>query len=424
MPQAFWQSPLPELERQLNADARGLSETEAASRLQRFGRNALHRRQSPSLPRRLFGRLHNPLVLVLLAAAAVSALTGDLNSFVIIVAIVAGSVALDTIQEQRAEQAAERLKVSVALTEHVLRGGREITVHAEEIVPGDVVLLAAGDLVPADGRVVEARDFFVNEALLTGESFPAEKRAIDSGVSGAQIQDAVNATFMGSSVVSGSARLLVTFTGRDTQLGEISAALRHAPPPAALEAGTFNFGMLIVRITGLLVLFVLLVNLLSHRPVLESFMFALALAVGLTPELLPMIVSVTLARGALRMAKDRVIVKRLAAIHDLGSMDVLCTDKTGTLTEAKIRLVREISLSGADSDRVLEFAWLNSHFESGLRSPLDTAILEAAPRDAGGWTKLDEVPFDFERRRVSVLVEHAGEHLLIVKGAPEDILAL
>ncbi|MGA9559885.1 MAG: magnesium-translocating P-type ATPase, partial [Pseudolabrys sp.] len=209
-----------------------------------------------------------------------------------------------------------------------------------------------------------------------------------------------------------------------TQLGEISATLRHTPPPAALERGVYEFGLLIVRLTILLVLFVLLVNAFFHRPLLESFLFALALAVGLTPELLPMIVSVTLARGAMRMAKQKVIVKRLAAIHDLGSMDVLCTDKTGTLTEAKIALIRHVTLSGTDSERVLELAWLNSHFETGLRSPLDTAILEHGSRNPAGWTKIDEVPFDFERRRVSVLLEREGRRILVVKGAPEDLLKL
>ena len=188
------------------------------------------------------------------------------------------------------------------------------------------------------------------------------------------VADATNAAFMGSSVISGSARLLVSATGRATQLGQISGTLRRAPPPGALEQGTYEFGMLIVRMTEILVLFVLLINLLFQRPLLQSFLFAVALAVGLTPELLPMIVSVTLARGALRMAKAQVIVKRLGAIHDLGSMDVLCTDKTGTLTEAKIRLARQVALSGVDSRHVLELAWLNSHFQSGLRSPLDTAI--------------------------------------------------
>ncbi|MFZ0102704.1 MAG: magnesium-translocating P-type ATPase, partial [Pseudolabrys sp.] len=264
----------------------------------------------------------------------------------------------------------------------------------------------------------------VNEGLLTGESYPTEKHVVAEGTANVDVAQAANAAFMGTSVVSGSAKLLLCATGNATQLGEISATLRHTPPPAALERGVYEFGLLIVRLTILLVLFVLLVNTFFHRPLLESFLFALALAVGLTPELLPMIVSVTLARGAMRMAKQKVIVKRLAAIHDLGSMDVLCTDKTGTLTEAKIALIRHVTLSGTDSERVLELAWLNSHFETGLRSPLDTAILEHGSRNPAGWTKIDEVPFDFERRRVSVLLEREGRRILVVKGAPEDLLKL
>ena len=235
---------------------------------------------------------------------------------------------------------------------------------------------------------------------------------------------ATNAAFMGSSVMNGSARLMVCGTGLATQLGQISSSLRRAPPPSALDQGAHRFGMLIVRFTGALVLFVLLINLLFHRPWLESFLFAVALAVGLTPELLPMIISVTLARGAIRMAKVQVIVKRLGAIHDLGSMDVLCTDKTGTLTEAKISLERQVALSGADSSHVLDLAWLNSHFQAGLRNPLDAAIIESGPPRDAGWTKIDEVPFDFQRRRVSVLVEHEGRRLLVTKGAPEDVIKL
>ena len=209
---------------------------------------------------------------------------------------------------------------------------------------------------------------------------------------------------------------------RDRQRYPTRRDQRHSTPhtpPAALERGVYEFGILIVRLTILLVLFVLLVNTFFHRSLLESFLFALALAVGLTPELLPMMVSVTLARGAMRLAKQKVIVKRLAAIHDLGSMDVLCTDKTGTLTEAKIVLIRHIAVSGVDSERVLQLAWLNSHFESGLRSPLDAAILEHGPSVPAGWTKIDEVPLDFERRRVSVLLEHEGRRILVVKGAPK-----
>ena len=421
---AFWQTPLDELERQLGASSNGLNSTEAAARLLRYGANTLDSRQKYSFLLKVLSRFRNPLVLILLVAAVISGFTGDVASLVIISTMVLLSVLLDSVQEYRAEQAAEQLKVSVALKEQVLRDGREITIRADQLVLGDVVLLAAGDMVPADGRLLEARDFFVNEGLLTGESYPTEKHVAAEGTANVDVAQAANAAFMGTSVVSGSAKLLLCATGNATQLGEISATLRHTPPPAALERGVYEFGILIVRLTVLLVLFVLLVNTFFHRPLLESFLFALALAVGLTPELLPMIVSVTLARGAMRMAKQKVIVKRLAAIHDLGSMDVLCTDKTGTLTEAKIALIRHITLSGADSERVLELAWLNSHFESGLRSPLDTAILEHASSIPAGWTKIDEVPFDFERRRVSVLLEHGGRRILVIKGAPEDVLKL
>ena len=418
----FWQIALADLEHQLGAAASGLSTGEVATRRLRYGPNILEARRRLSLPLKFVSRFRNPLVIILLVAAGISAGTGDLASFVIISTIVLVSAVLDTVQEYRAEQAAESLKVSVALKEQVLRDGQETTVLGQDLVPGDVVLLAAGDLVPADGRLLEARDFFVNEALLTGESYPAEKHARDEGVESSEVAEATNAAFMGSSVMNGSAKLFVCATGLATQLGQISSTLRRAPPPSALDQGAHRFGMLIVRFTEVLVLFVLLVNLLFHRPWLESFLFAVALAVGLTPELLPMIISVTLARGAIRMAKAEVIVKRLGAIHDLGSMDVLCTDKTGTLTEAKIELARQIALSGADNPHALDLAWLNSHFQAGLRNPLDTAIVAAGPPRDAGWAKIDEVPFDFQRRRVSVLVEHEGRRLLITKGAPEDVI--
>ncbi len=420
----FWQIALTDLERQLGAGRNGLTSAEAAARRLHYGPNTLDERRRLSLPVKFLSRFRNPLVIILLVAAAISALTGDLSSLVIISIIVLMSAVLDTVQEYRAEEAAEHLKVSVALKEQVLRDGQEVTVQGQDLVPGDVVLLAAGDLVPADGRLLDAKDFFVNEALLTGESYPAEKRARDEGVDSPEVAEATNAAFMGSSVMNGSAKLLVCGTGLATQLGQISSSLRRAAPPSALDQGTHRFGMLIVRFTEILVLFVLLINLLFQRPWLESFLFAVALAVGLTPELLPMIVSVTLARGAIRMAKAQVIVKRLGAIHDLGSMDVLCTDKTGTLTEAKIKLSRHVVLSGAASERVLDLAWLNSHFQAGLRNPLDAAILEAGQSRDAGWTKIDEVPFDFQRRRVSVLVEYQGRRQLITKGAPEDVIKL
>jgi P-type Mg2+ transporter len=425
----FWQLAIADLEKEFGAGRNGLSSAEAAARRLRYGPNTLEARRRLSLPLKFLSRFRNPLVIILLVAAVISGVTGDLTSLIIITTIVLMSAVLDTVQEYRAEEAAEALKVSVTLKERVLRDGQEVTVLGQDLVPGDVVLLAAGDLVPADGRLVESRDFFVNEALLTGEPYPAEKHARDEGVDSSEVAEATNAAFMGSSVMNGSAKLFVCATGLTTQLGQISSTLRRAPPPSALEQGTRQFGMLIVRLTEILVLFVLLINIaVFHRSWLESFLFAVALAVGLTPELLPMIVSVTLARGAIRMAKAQVIVKRLAAIHDLGSMDVLCTDKTGTLTEAKISLARQVALSGDASEHVLDLAWLNSHFQAGLRNPLDTAIVESGgtsgPARDAGWTKIDEVPFDFQRRRVSVLVEHEGRRLLITKGAPEDIIKL
>lgn len=403
----------------------GLSSSEAAERLARFGPNQLASRRQ-ALPWRFMARFRNPLVLILLAASAVSAATGDVASASVIAAIVLMSVALDFVQEQRAGNAAEQLARQVALRVRVLRDGREQSCLAEALVPGDVVLLSAGDLVPADGEVLESQDFFVNQAMLTGEPYPVERHAASSPLpeQGDWETDTPSALFRGSSVVSGSARALIRRTARRTAIGQIASSLQRQAPPTAFEIGTRQFGLLIMRLTLLLVLFTLLANAAFHRPLLESFLFAVALAVGLTPELLPMIVSVTLARGALRMARAKVIVKRLSAIHDMGAMDVLCTDKTGTLTEARIHLERHIDAQGRDSARVLELAYLNSVFESGLKSPLDEAILAHDHLDVSGWTKIDEVPFDFERRRVSVLVARGSERLLVLKGAPEDVLRL
>ncbi len=398
----------------------GLTSAEARARLARYGPNVV----APHRPRRLalefLARFRNPLVLLLLAASAVAALTGEVTSFGIIAVIVVLSVTLDFLQEHRAGRAAERLKASVAVRATVLRDGVACEIPVAELVPGDVVRLAAGDLVPADGRVLEARDFFVNQALLTGEPYPVEKHARAS-----PDDDGASAVSMGTSVVSGTAVVEIERTGARTALGDIAATVSARAPVTAFEQGTQAFGLFVMRLTILLVLAVILVNAALRRPWLESFLFALALAVGLTPELLPMIVSVCLARGALRMAGKKVIVKRLAAIHDLGSMDVLCTDKTGTLTEARIHLAHHRDALGRESERVLFLAYLNSYFETGLKSPLDDAILAHAARPSvTAWRKIDEVPFDFERRRVSVLVDDGHTRLLVVKGAFEDMLRL
>jgi Mg2+-importing ATPase len=416
-----WERPLAEAYAALKASEAGLAAAEAQARLAVVGPNRLEEDQRQRLLRAFLSRFRNPLIIVLLCAAAVSALTQDPASFFIITTIVLLSVLIDFVQERRAEHAITKLRERVALRVTVLRDGEPHELPAAQLVPGDVVLLCAGDLVPADCRLISSKDLYVNEALLTGESYPAEKT--ENAPPGDRSAPA-NGVFMGTSVVSGAARALVVATGRSTQIGAIASSLRKEPPPTAFALGIRDFGMLILRLTTLLVLFVMLVNLLLQRPLLESFLFALALAVGLTPELLPMVVSVTLAHGAIRLSREHVIVKRLSAIHDLGSMDVLCSDKTGTLTEAHIRLVRELDIGGADSKSVLRWAHVNAAFETGLKSPLDHAILEREPIDLTDWRKVDEVPFDFERRRVSVLAEQGGRRFLVVKGAPEDVLKL
>jgi Mg2+-importing ATPase len=409
----------------------GLNSAEAAARLLRFGPNRLQPDTQRALLVQFLAHFKNPLVLVLLAACAISGVTGDVTGAAIIGLIVLMSVTLDFVQSYRAGRAAQNLAAQVAVTASVLRNGQPCELPVAQLVPGDVVLLSAGSLVPADGHVLQADDFFVNQAQLTGEPYPVEKKATAAWSEDLALPtalDAPHAVFMGSSVVSGSARVLIARTGSASAFGQIALSLSQQAPPTAFEIGTRRFGMLIMRLTVLLVLFTLLVNVALQRPLLESFMFAVALAVGLTPELLPMVVSVTLTRGALRMAARQVIVKRPSAIQDMGAMDVLCTDKTGTLTEARIKLERHVDASGQDNPQVLALAYLNSYFESGLRSPLDDAILAHADVDVTGWRKIDEVPFDFERRRVSVLVqrEEAGPptRRLVVKGAPEDIIRL
>lgn len=422
--QSWWLEPLSARTAGPARVATGLSGAEAKARLARFGPNRFRVRPEKSLLLQYLIRFRNPLVLILLVASAVSAFTGEATNFLIITCMVLLSVTLDFVQEYRANAAAEKLRQSVSVRAIVVRDGKPVEVAATKVVPGDVVLLAAGDLVPADAIVLEADDFFVKQALLTGESYPVEKRPDTPPDSATDLAEATNAVFMGTSVISGSARVLVVKTGADTAIGEIADSISRPSEPTSFEIGTRRFGMLIMRVTVLMVLFVLLVNTLSHKPWLESFLFAVALAVGLTPELLPMVVSVTLSRGALRMAKRHMIVKRLSSIQDLGSMDVLCTDKTGTLTEAKIRLERHVDAQGRPSERVLELAYFNSFFETGLRSPLDEAILAHQHIETGVWKKIDEVPFDFERRRVSVLIDNGETRWLVVKGAPDEIVGL
>ena len=415
----YWQLPNAELLDRLEAKEAGLGSAEAEARARRFGPNVATEAPQRHWIARVRKRLMEPLVAILLVAAAISAATGDWPSSSIILVIIVLSVGLDVFQEHRAEDAAEALKRLVAVNADVRRDGTTVSLPVAVLVPGDVVELKAGDLVPADGVVLVSQGAHANEALLTGEPYAVEKKVGPSAG-----PDAFNALFGGTSIVSGEATMLVVATGARTRFGGIAAALQSSEPPSAFERGIHQLGVLILRLTSFLVLFVLLANLALGRPALEFFLFAVALAVGLTPELLPMIMTVTLSRGAVRMAKRKVIVKRLSAIHDLGGMDVLCTDKTGTLTEARISLVAHPGPDGLDSERVLELAAVNSRFETGVRSSLDDAIIaHTADHPMTGWTKLHELPFDFERRRVSVLAEQHGAPMVVVKGAPEEVLA-
>jgi P-type Mg2+ transporter len=425
--QPWWRYPLSDNLTATDANKNGLSTEQARARLVQFGKNSFRDAPPQHVLLQFIQRFRNPLVLLLLFAGTISAATGDVTSAIIIAAMVILSVLLDFIQAHRAEAAAERLKQSVALRAVVLRDGRQQEIDAHDIVPGDIVMLRAGQLVPADGRVLSAQDLFVQQSSLTGESYPVEKRAEGLPASD-ELHLAANALFMGSSLVSGQATMLVCATGTRTQIGHVAQAVIAKRSKTAFEQGIQQFGNLILMVTSALVVFVMLVNLLAHKPLLESFMFALALAVGLTPELLPMVVTVTLTRGALRLSRRHVVVKRLSAIQDLGAIDVLCTDKTGTLTEGNIRLERHLDIHGNSSETVLRHAWLNCAFETGVRTPMEDAVLAHETIDASGWSKIDEVPFDFERRRLSVLLEQQQEdkpkrRWLILKGAPSDVLA-
>ncbi len=423
MTDPFWHVPTSKLLADLHSTPDGLTSATAATLRQTFGPNEAAAAKRTPAWLRIGKRFANPLVLILLAASAMSAITGDIASFIIVTAIVTLSVLLDFWQESRAESAVDALRSQVALHAAVRRDGKEVSLPVADLVPGDIVRLSAGDLVPADGRLLATRDFFVNQALLTGESFPVEKHVADNDPA-TELSAAGNVGLAGTSVISGSATMLVCRTGHETALGQLADTLIAKPAPTSFEIGLRRFSMLIFRIVIVLVLVVMAESMAFHRPWIDALLFAVALAVGLTPELLPMIMTVTLARGAVLLSRRRVIVKRLQAIHNLGAMDVLCTDKTGTLTEATIALAKSIDAHGADSEAVFTLAWLNSHFETGLKSQLDDAILAKTTIDAAPWTKIDEVPFDFERRRVSVLVERDGVRTLIVKGAPEDIIRL
>jgi len=400
----------------------GLTTEDAKGRLDRFGPNEPAAANHHSAVYDFLRGLANPLALILIIAAAASAFLGQKADAVIISVIVLLSAVMDFAQTYRSQRAVEKLRAQVAPTATVLRDGEWKDIGRREVVPGDIVRLSAGDLVPADARLLLARDLYIQQAALTGESLPAEKEA--TGEPASTKADARNMVFMGTSVVSGTATAEVVATGATTTFGDIVARLAAKPEETAFDKGVKSFSQLLTRTVLFLVLFLIVVSLARHRDPLQSLLFAVALAVGMTPEFLPMITSVTLSKGAVAMAHKNVIVKHLSAIQNLGSLDVLCSDKTGTLTSGTMSLDRALDPFGNPSPRTLELASLNSKFETGIRSPLDDVILRQPVPATDGYTKCDEIPFDFERRRLSVVVERQNRRTLVTKGAAEGILPL
>jgi Mg2+-importing ATPase len=426
-PDPYWSLPADRLADGLDSAADGLSRRAAAVRLKRHGRNLLVAVREDTAAGLLARQFRNPLVLILVVASVISMFASEWVDAGVVLAIVLGSTLLGFAQEYVAGNAIARLRSKITLHSNILRGGQALTLPSSRVVPGDVVLLSAGSLIPADGVVLQAKDFFVNQAVLTGETYPIEKRP---GVAAAQaaLVERGNCVFMGTSVSSGTARVLIARTGRDTVYGQIAARLALRPTLTEFERGLQRFGFLLTRVMLVMVVVVLAINVFMARPPIDSLMFALALAVGLTPEMLPAIVSITLSHGAKRMAKLGVIVRRLNAIENLGSMDVLCTDKTGTLTAGVVELDGAFDLDGRPSAGVLRLAGVNARFQSGLPNPLDAAVVAAVDRaglDLGAVQKVDEIPYDFVRKCLSVVADKVVQsRTLITKGALERILAL
>lgn len=414
--------------KELGSQIAGLSQAEAASRIARFGTNEIAREKRKSVFMRLLDNIKNPLVLLLLALGLLSFLTGDRQATVVIVVVVVLGIVLRFFQEAKADNAAEKLEAMVSNTATVMRDAAETEIPLKQLVPGDIVKLAAGDMVPADVMVLSAKDLFLNQAALTGEAQPLEKKASLPSPDVKNPLELTNICFLGSNVVSGSAIALVVETGGKTYFGSLATSIVTQRQPTSFDLGINKFTWLMIRFIAVMVPLVFLVNGLSKHNWLEAFLFAMAVAVGLTPEMLPMIVTVNLSKGAIAMERKKVIVKRLNSIQNFGAMDVLCTDKTGTLTQGKIVLEKFLDVYGEPSEKVLHYGYLNSFHHTGLKNTLDKAILdheelrEHLSADVK-YRKIDEIPFDFVRRRMSVIIEdETGLNTLICKGAVEEVL--
>jgi len=419
----FWSVPSLELLQQLQTTAQGLMSDEVQQRLLRYGSNLLKPKKKSDALTLLLAQFKSPIILILIFAAGLSFFLHNPIDAVIILVIVLVSGFLGFWQERGAVNAVEKLYAIVQIKTTVVRDGDSKEVPIEEVVPGDIVFIKASDVIPGDCLLLESKDLFVDEAALTGETYPVEK-SIGTLPSETPLSQRTNSLFMGTHVVSGSARALVIRTGKETEFGKVSERLKLRPPETEFERGVRRFGYLLMEITLVLVIAIFAINVYFARPVLESFLFALALAVGLTPTLLPAIISINLAHGAKRMALNKVIVKRLASIENFGSMNVLCSDKTGTLTEGMVKLHSALSVDGHESEKVLRYAFLNAYYETGFMNPIDEAIRKYRPFDLSGYQKLDEVPYDFIRKRLSILISKGDTHLMVTKGALSNVLTV
>jgi Mg2+-importing ATPase len=423
LPPAFWSISVTEMLQKLETAKEGLTGDEARQRLARYGANLLKPQKRSDVLTLLLAQFKSPIILILLFATGLSFFLRDPVDAFIILSIVLVSGLLGFWQERGASNAVEKLLSIVQIKAAVLRDGSSQEIPVEEIVPGDIVILNAGDIVPGDGLVQESKDLFVDEAMLTGETFPVEK-VMALLPAETLLGQRTNALWMGTHVVSGSATALVVHTGKETEFGKVSERLKLRPQETEFERGIRQFGYFLMEVTLVLVVAIFAINVYLARPVLDSFLFSLALAVGLTPQLLPAIISINLSHGAKRMAQKKVIVKRLASIENFGSMNVICSDKTGTLTEGIVHVQSALDVEGAPSDKVLLHAYLNAFYETGFTNPIDEAIRTHRQFDLSGYRKQDEIPYDFLRKRLSILVSHDDTHLMVTKGAMLNVLAV
>ena len=417
---SFWSLSTVDVFDKLSCTDKGLTGEAAKDRLKFYGPNALKGKSHTTALALFLSQFKSPITILLIAAALLSAGMGDFTDALIILVIILISSFLSFWQERGAARATEELLKMVQIQCHIVREGMEMKTPVEMVVPGDIVVLSAGDMIPGDGLILTSRDLFIDEAAFTGETFPVEKNAgvlaIDT-----PLAKRTNTIFMGSHVISGTAKALIVRTGSATEFGKISNQLRLKPPETEFEKGMRHFGYMLMEITLVLVIVIFAINMLLHRPVLNSFMFSLALAVGLTPQLLPAIITINLSVGARAMAKKKAIVKRLSSIENFGGMNILCSDKTGTITEGKVTVKDSLDISGRHSDKVLQYAGLNAALQQGFRNPIDEAICSVY-KPSAAFEVQSEIPYDFIRKRLTVQVKNEKENFAVTKGALDFIL--